>query len=233
MSLRIEETFRLEAPIDRVWAYLSDPRQVVSCLPGAELTAVESESIFLGKVKVKVGPVTAAYNGRVTITERDVAAHVVRLVGDGRESAGGGSAKMTMTSTLVALPAGATEVRVTADLDIVGRLAQFGRGMIESVNQQMFRQFTACLRATLETGPVVSPGPDAPSPPGASAALGGAVAPPSDGTSDSPPTTSIPARVRGEPVRLLPIVLRAAWENLARLLLAPWRLVTRRWRGGS
>jgi carbon monoxide dehydrogenase subunit G len=201
MSLRIEETFQLQAPIDRVWSYLSDPRQVVRCLPGAELTSVESETAFLGRVKVKVGPVTAAYNGRVTITERDGAAHIVRLVGDGRESSGGGSAKMTMTSTLVPLATGGTEVRVSAYLDIVGRLAQFGRGMIESVNQQMFRQFTDCLRATLETA----------EPAAAEASVSPAA------TVVSPPGQA-PLPAAGAPVRLLPILLRAARDNLARLL---------------
>jgi carbon monoxide dehydrogenase subunit G len=233
MSLKFEETFELQAPIDRVWAYLSDPRQVVTCLPGAELTSVESDTTFLGKVKVKVGPVTAAYNGRVTITERDVMAYVVRLVGDGRESSGGGSAKMTMSSTLVALPTGATEVRVTADLDIVGRLAQFGRGMIESVNKQMFRQFTECVRATLETGSASAPGTDAPSTHDASAARGAGVVSPSGSASVAPPTASMPARAAEEPVRLLPIVLRAGWENLVRVSRTIWGLIARLGRRGE
>jgi carbon monoxide dehydrogenase subunit G len=224
MSLRIEETFRLQAPVDRVWAYLSDPRQVVHCLPGAELTSVESETTFLGKVKVKVGPVSAAYNGRVTILERDDAAHVVRLAGDGRESSGGGSAKMTMTSTLLALPEGATEVRVMADLDIVGRLVQFGRGMIESVNKQMFKQFTDCLRATLETE-AARPAPSA-APVGEVVSVRGVAMEPAS-------SVASPALVAGEPVRLLPIVLRAGWENLSRVLGRGWGMIARRWRPGA
>src|SRR6185503_18170389 len=112
-----EETFELRAPVDRVWSYLVDPRQVVDCLPGAELTEVKDDSTFLGRVKVKVGPVTAAYNGKVTITNRDDGAHVVSMVGEGREATGSGSAKMTMTSRLATLPTGVTQVRVTADVD--------------------------------------------------------------------------------------------------------------------
>jgi hypothetical protein len=213
VALRIEETFQLRAPPGRVWAYLTDPRQVVTCLPGAELTSVEDERTFLGKVKVKVGPVVAAYSGKVTITERDEGAGVVRLVGEGRESAGAGSARMTMTSTIVARPDGGTEVRVTADLDIVGRLAQFGRGMIESVNRQMFRQFTECVRATLET-PEVPEAPAAaePSSPAPSAA---ALAP------DAPPAASVvapPPPPVAKPVRLLPVLLRALADLLRRLL---------------
>ena len=216
MALTIEETFQVQAPIDRVWAYLTDPRQVVTCLPGAELTAVQDESTFLGKVKVKVGPVTAAYSGKVTITERDAAAHVVRMVGEGRESAGSGSAKMTMTSTLAAGSGGSTEVRVTADVDIVGKVAQFGRGMIESVNKQLFRQFTQCVRATLEAPsasamPAAPPASDAPSPASDAPSTGPPPPPP------SPPPPS-PAAPPARAVRVLPLVLRALWENLVRLV---------------
>ncbi|HWJ22716.1 MAG TPA: SRPBCC family protein, partial [Gemmatimonadaceae bacterium] len=249
MSLRIEETFRLQAPPDRVWAYLVDPRQVVTCLPGAELTAVESETTFLGKVKVKVGPVVAAYSGKVVITERDDAARVVKLVGEGRESGGAGSAKMTMTSTLAALPDGGTEVRVVADLDIVGKLVQFGRGMIESVNKQLFKQFTDCVRATLEApaaAPAAAPTaiavptaePSSPAPaasgappatatataaaptlaapamattaPATSAPTVGAYAPPPAMVAAPRDATSAPL-AKAEPVRLLPLVLRALW----------------------
>src|SRR5438309_568361 len=155
MSLHIEETFELHASVDRTWRYLVDPRQVVNCLPGAELTEVKDDETFLGRVKVKVGPITAAYDGRVTITGRDDATHVVSMVGEGRERTGAGSAKMTMTSRLTPISGTTTQVQVVADLDIVGKAAQFGRGMIESVNKQLFKQFTECLRGTLEapTGP--------------------------------------------------------------------------------
>src|SRR5687768_4131138 len=108
MPLRIEERFQLRAPVDRVWSYLVDPQQVVHCLPGAELTEVVDERTFLGRVKVKVGPITAAYSGKVTITDRDDAAHVVSMMGEGRESGGAGSARLTMTSRLAMLPTGET-----------------------------------------------------------------------------------------------------------------------------
>ena len=220
MPFKTEETFQLHAPADRVWAYLVDPRQVVTCLPGAELTSVQDESTFLGKIKVKVGPVAVAYSGKVVITERDDAARVVRMVGEGRESAGGGSAKVLITSTVAALPGGDTEVRVTADVDIVGKIAQFGRGMIESVNKQIFRQFTECVRANLETPAAAVPelvAPSSTSPPAA----------PADATfvalgATQPQNLSIQTV---QTVRLLPLIGRALWDWLAGLVR---RLVGRR-----
>ena len=200
MSLRIEETFQLRAPADRVWSYLADPRRVVDCLPGAELTTVRDESTFLGRVKVKIGPVTAAYSGTVTITARDDLERVISMVGEGRESGGSGAARMTMTSRVAALPTGDTEVRVTADVDVVGKAAQFGRGMIESVNKQLFGQFTMCLKGVLET-------------PDAVAVTEAAVA----ATGTRAPATGGPHPASGAPVRILPLVLSVVVQMLARL----------------
>jgi carbon monoxide dehydrogenase subunit G len=149
MAFRIEETFRVEAPLDHVWRYIIDPRRVVRCLPGAELTGEEGERTYLGRVKVKVGPVTASYTGRAKLDEVDETRHSVRLTGEGREGGGAGSARLTMTSRLTTMADGATEIRVEADVDVAGRIVQFGRGMIEGVSRQLFRQFADCVRAEL------------------------------------------------------------------------------------
>jgi carbon monoxide dehydrogenase subunit G len=228
VAFRTEETFQIQAPPDRVWEFLVDPRQVVTCLPGAELTSVQDESTFLGKVKVKVGPVVAAYGGKVVIMERDDAVRVLRMVGEGRESAGSGSAKVVITSVVAALPGGGTEVRVTADLDVVGKIAQFGRGMIESVNKQMFRQFTECVRAKLEAPAAAVSAAAATTAPQLAAESGTppSVAP-TDATFVAPGAMQRPnSRIETvQPVRLLPLIGRALWDWLARLVR---RLVGRR-----
>lgn len=219
MGIKTEEKFQLRAPADRVWAYLIDPRHVVTCLPGAELTSVVDDTTFLGNVKVKVGPVIAAYSGKVVITERDDSARVVRMVGDGREKAGAGSAKVSITSAVAELPGGLTEVRVTADLDIVGRIAQFGRGMIESVNKQMFRQFADCVRATLETPSVEGVLLDSPAVIASAGTMSGPPSP-ADNTRFSPSDAGAtgPSFVKATPVRLLPLLGRAVWDFLTGLV---------------
>jgi carbon monoxide dehydrogenase subunit G len=178
MPTRIEERFEVRAPIERVWSYLVDPRQVVGCLPGAELTEVVDDRTFHGAVKVKVGPVTVAYKGRVVLGEVDPAAHRVKMLGEGRETGGAGSARMTMESRLAPAPGG-TEVTVLAEVDVAGRLVQLGRGMIEQVSHQLFGQFADCVRATLEAAPGAAPAAGA-----------------------------------GQPVRAVPLVLRALWAAL-------------------
>ena len=139
MGFKIEERFEVQAPVDRVWKYLIDPQSVVQCLPGAELLEMQDEHNFLGAIKVKVGPLSMSYKGHAKFTEVNEETHQVRMVGDAREVGGSGSTKVSMLSTVVALPNGGSEVVVNAEVDLVGRIVQFGRGMIEEVSRQMFR----------------------------------------------------------------------------------------------
>jgi carbon monoxide dehydrogenase subunit G len=146
--LEIEERFRVDVPVERVWRFLLDPRQVATCLPGAELTQIVDERNFEGNLKVKVGPVTMVYKGRMTITDVDEAARRVKMVGEGVDKAGAGTAKMTMESTMTAVDGG-TEVAVISKVDLAGKIVQFGRGMIKGVSQQLFKQFADSARKKL------------------------------------------------------------------------------------
>lgn len=216
MGFGIKETFRVQAPVDRVWRYLVDPKQVVHCLPGAELTGDEGERVYTGKVKVKVGPVTAAYAGRARLSEVNETEHVVRMDAEGRESGGAGSAKLRMTSRVTAHPEGGAEVRVEAEVDVAGKIVQFGRGMIESVSKQLFKEFAGCVRATLEA-PAATTAATA-SANASSRAAGppnqpqSASAPRADATRVAPPTNAVQS---AKPVAVLPLVFRALWATLS------------------
>jgi len=151
MAFKIEERFEVQAPVERVWKYLIDPARVVECLPGAELVEMTDAQNFTGAIKVKVGPLAMSYKGKAKFTEVNEETHQVRMVGDAREVGGSGSTKVTMLSTVAPLPSGGgSEVVVNAEVELVGKIVQFGRGMIEEVSRQMFRQFSTCVRAKLE-----------------------------------------------------------------------------------
>lgn len=150
MAFKIEERFEVQASVERVWKYLIDPARVVECLPGAELLEVQDEHNFLGAIKVKVGPLSMSYKGHAKFTEVNEQTHQVRMVGDAREVSGSGSTKVTMLSTVTPLAGGGSEVVVSAEVELVGRIVQFGRGMIEEVSRQMFRQFSTCVKQKLE-----------------------------------------------------------------------------------
>src|SRR5262245_19231847 len=106
MSFKVEEEFEVQAPVQRVWEYLIAPAKVVVCLPGAELLESQDELTYLGAVRVKVGPMAMSYKGVVKFTEVDEQIHQVCMVGEGRETGGAGSAKVTMISKVTPLDGG-------------------------------------------------------------------------------------------------------------------------------
>jgi carbon monoxide dehydrogenase subunit G len=150
MPFKIEERFTIQAPVQRVWEYMIDPARVVVCIPGAELLESLGDRIYVGAVKVKVGPIAASFKGQVRFSEVDEQSHQVRIVGEGREAGGAGSAKLTMSNRVTEVPTGGAEVVVEAEVDLVGKIVQFGRGMIEEVSRQLFRQFSVCVKQQLE-----------------------------------------------------------------------------------
>ncbi len=150
MGMQIEKSVVVHAPIEAVWAFLTDPRKVASCLPGAAITDQVDETTYGGTITVKVGPVTASYRGKMTFERLDVAAREAEIAASGQETRGKGAADMRMKSRLVAKGPNETEVVITSDVNVVGVLAQFGRGMIQDVSDQMFGKFSTAMRSQLE-----------------------------------------------------------------------------------
>ncbi|MBI4608180.1 MAG: SRPBCC family protein [Candidatus Rokubacteria bacterium] len=147
--MMIEQKFSLNAPADQVWALLTDPYQVASCLPGAAIAGKVDDRTYLGTVTVKVGPVSASYKGQIRFERLDFERLEAELVGRGQDIRGKGGAEMRMQSRLQPRDGG-TEVTVTAEVNISGILAQMGRGMIESVSNHLFQQFAAAIQQKLE-----------------------------------------------------------------------------------
>jgi len=148
--MKIEQKFSLNAPPDRVWAFLTDPYRVVGCLPGASITEKLDDRTYTGTMTVKIGPVTASYKGKICFERLDPATYTAEITGRGQEGRGKGSAEMRMESRLQALQSGGAEVTVLAEVNLIGPLAQFGRGVIQDVSDQLFRQFTASMKQQLE-----------------------------------------------------------------------------------
>jgi len=153
MALQIEKTFLVKATPAAVWGFLTDPRRVARCMPGAAITEQVDERTYAGTITVKVGPVTASYKGKLHFERLDAATGSAEIVASGQETRGKGGADMRLTSHLTERAPGATEVTATSQVNVTGILAQFGRGMIQDVGDQMFKQFTECMRAELEAPP--------------------------------------------------------------------------------
>jgi len=164
MGMRIEKSFVVQAPAAAVWEVLTDPRRVASCLPGAAITDQLDPQTYGGTITVKVGPVTASYRGKMKFERLDAAAGEAEISASGQETRGKGAADMRMSSRVVARDASSTEVVIVSDVNVVGVLAQFGRGMIEDVSDQMFGKFSAAMRRQLEAAPAATTTAAAPAP---------------------------------------------------------------------
>jgi carbon monoxide dehydrogenase subunit G len=145
--MKIANEFTVSVPIEDAWDVLTDLEQVIPLMPGAEMTGREGDDV-LGKVKVKVGPVTSEFSGKVHFVEQDRAQHRAVIDGKGKEARGTGNAAATVTAQLH--EAGDhTRVTVDTDLRVVGKLAQFGSGMLQQVSEKLLGQFVASLEAKL------------------------------------------------------------------------------------
>jgi uncharacterized protein len=200
MPFKIEEEFEVRAPVQQVWEYLIDPAKVVVCIPGAELLEAQDERTFVGAVKVKLGPMSMSFKGLMKFTEVDEQGHQVRMVGEGREAGGAGSARVTMLSKVAPLKGVGALVVVNAEVDLVGKVVQFGRGMIEEVSRQLFRQFSACVKQRLEVEVADE------------SQLSGQTPAESLSTDKSPEAET-------EALSAAPLVLRAMWTVLRRFFL--------------
>ncbi len=148
MNTLIEKEFDIQQPIDVVWKSLSDPEDIVVCVPGAAITEKLDDRNYKGEVVTKFGPIKAKYAGDIEIVELDEANRKMVLKGRGLDSKGKGSADMIMNGTLTEVD-GKTNVKFSMDITIVGMLAQFGSRLINDVSDQLLNQFVANFRKKL------------------------------------------------------------------------------------
>lgn len=173
--MQIEKSFVIHSGPEEVWGFLTDPRRVARCLPGAEITEQVDEQTYKGTITVKVGPVASSYRGKMHFEELDAAARSAVIVASGQDVRGKGGANLRMSSRVAESGPLETAVAVTAEIQVMGLLAQLGRGMIEDVNDQMFDHFVAAMRGELEGEAEGEPGREEAAPPVEVLSLGAGV----------------------------------------------------------
>ena len=168
--MKLEQSFDVAAPLERVWNALIDVEHVVPCLPGAAVTGRNEDGSYNGTFTIKIGPTTASYAGKLEMETIDEAGRRATMQANGTDKRGQGGAKATIVSSLSEAGGGATRVKVATDYQITGRLARFGRGgMIEDISERLLREFAARLQESLERGPGVGEASQSAEPASASA----------------------------------------------------------------
>lgn len=208
--MKLEQSFAVKAPVDRVWAALIDVERVAPCLPGAEITESDEDGTYRGNFTVKLGPTTAAYRGELQMESLDEEARCVTMRASGQDKRGQGSAKATIVSVMRE-ESGVTTVGVQTDFTITGRLARFGRGgMIKDVSNRLLRDFSACLAKAIEAEAPVA---EAPVETGA----------PIDKAEPAAPRPPPPPATPAKPVQGLSLLGSVIYQRLARLFGRPGR----------
>ena len=146
MAMEMDHSFTVPVPPERAWDVLLDVEKIAPCMPGATVDEFDGE-VVTGRIKVKVGPVSLTYRGTAKFTERDPDARVIVLEASGKETRGSGTASATVRATLQPEPGGeATTASMHTTMNVTGRPAQFGRGVMVEVGSKLVEQFAQNLR---------------------------------------------------------------------------------------
>jgi uncharacterized protein len=233
--MQITNSFAVKASPDVVYEFLLDVNNVVSCVPGAELSEVVDPNTFKGKVRIKVGPVTVSYNGTARITSRDAETRSATLEAEGKETTGSGSAQAT-TAMSVAADGDDSTVTLATDFTVVGRVAQFGRGIMEDVSRHLVAQAAECIQSKLEAPPAAAAPTDGAAEDGAAAtdAPAPAAAPSQPAALDAVALGRAVAKERLSRVKVNPQTIAIGLGGLVSLLLLRrWRRARRRRRAAN
>ncbi len=201
----MDHSFTVPVPPDRAWDVLLDVKGIAPCMPGATVDEFDGE-VVTGRIKVKVGPVSLTYRGTAKFIERDPAARVVVMEASGKETRGAGTASATVRASLEPEASGeATRVTMHTTMNVTGRPAQFGRGVMVEVGGKLVEKFAENLAQLIS-------GDGAAAADGATAADGAAAADSStDGASASQPAGTAEAGPGStEPTVVIPVASTAS-----------------------
>jgi carbon monoxide dehydrogenase subunit G len=147
--VRFEQRIVVEAPVERVAAFLEDVPAAAACIPGVEqVTAAGEPDTYDGRVRVRVGPLGFTVAGRARLDPAEDGAW--RLTGEGRDARIGAGLTATLEARLEASAVAQTAVAITADVQFSGRLAEVGQPLIRRKADQMMHDFGENLRRALE-----------------------------------------------------------------------------------
>jgi uncharacterized protein len=192
MAMELDNSFTVPVPPDQAWDVLLDVKRIAPCMPGATVDEVDGD-VVNGRIKVKVGPVSLTYRGTAKFVERDPDAHHVVLEASGKETRGAGTASATVQASLAPDASGnGTQVSMHTTMNVTGRPAQFGRGVMVEVGGKLVEQFAANLAQLIagDSSPAGSGAHDGPAAPAGTVA--GAAGASADGTGAPASTTDGP-----------------------------------------
>ncbi|MEM1331909.1 MAG: SRPBCC family protein [Actinomycetota bacterium] len=154
MAEQLNNEFTVNRSIDEAWPVLTDVEKIAPCLPGAELQEIveddELGDVYRGVVKVKLGAISTQFKGDAHFVEKNDETRTAVITGKGRDTGGRGNASADITAVATSLSPTSTKVEITTDLQITGKVAQFGRGILGDVSAKLIDQFATNLNEMLD-----------------------------------------------------------------------------------
>jgi len=149
--MKLQNEFSVNVPLERAWETLLDIQTVAGFLPGAKIEPTDEEGVFKGAMKIRVGPMSISYEGTARLAAVDEDAHKADIEVRAKEAKGQGTASAVIHNELVQ-ENGATRVIAVTDLQVTGRQAQFGRGIMQDVAGRMLTDFARRFESYLTEG---------------------------------------------------------------------------------
>jgi carbon monoxide dehydrogenase subunit G len=148
--MEIKGEYKIAAPRDKVFAALNDPAVLQACIPGCESLDKVSDTEMKAKVRLRIGPVSASFAGKVTLSDIDPP-NGYKITGEGQ----GGAAGFAKGGAVVALAddAGATTLTYNVDAQVGGKIAQVGARLIDGTAKKLADEFFGKFAATVSAPP--------------------------------------------------------------------------------
>ena len=152
MKVELEKTFPLPGPAEVAWEFLQNIEAVAGCMPGAKISERAPDGSYKGTVTVKIGPATMSFRGEVAVRDVDPATRSLKLLGKGTDSTGTSGASMDLAARIDAVGASSSNLVGKSDVSMSGKAAAFGGRMMNSVADQILKQFADNFAAQVAAG---------------------------------------------------------------------------------
>jgi len=159
--MRLSQTAEIEAPIETVWAFLLDVPRMASCIPGMESVEALDDDTYRGLLRVRIGPIGLAFQGKIVVVHRDEPGHTLAVRGEAIDERAAGAVKTDAKMTLTADESGEprTRLHIESEATIMGKIGEFGQPVIRRKADQLLSEFASRAQAAIHasTDPASSP----------------------------------------------------------------------------
>ena len=146
MQVKLDKSVDVPASANQTWEFVQDIPRLAECLPGARITEKIDDRHYNGSVTVKLGPITASFNGKIEVKGLDPQQRQLQLLGSGTDATGASTASMSLTAVVRDKGADHCELLGKSDISVSGKIANFGGRMMTQVSDQILNQFADNLR---------------------------------------------------------------------------------------